>query len=319
MNKKTTTSPSIHFLFGSNSSQKEQYLKRLLSKHPEIDAEFGLVKYDLKNQSLSEIFSQARTLPMGSSLQILRVRVSRKITTPEKKQIVAYAENPAPFSILLFEIMDASLDSKTASKIPGAVVYDSERSIEDPRRLILSELKEADKQITSQALNLFLSKCGGDSQWAASHVEHLVLYTGDRKMITEEDVGEIVPEALSYGSFDLVNALVSKQFDRVLEIFRDALDHGASPGDLMGLIHWQLKRLYEAKRFLLGGTSREVISKKLRIGSYFLNNFLRDVNRFNLADIEKAIEQLALLDFSIKTGKVEGKIGLEKYFVGMTT
>jgi len=318
MNKQSKSKLAlIHFLLGSDNYQKETYIKTLLKNNPNLDVNFSVQKFDLKEQLLSEVFSQARTFPFGSSQQVFIVRLSKKLTVADKKLLGSFLEEPPAFTHIIFDIIDDAFDSKGVKGNSYCKVFDSNVGSDDVRSIILSRIKQAGKSITNEALRLLLKQYPGDSDWIINYLDYLLLYIGDRPEVNEGDVKTIVPETISYGSFDLVNALISRQFDRVLEIFRDSVEHGHSIHDVMGLIHWQLRRVYEAKLKLLAGENPQVIGKELRIGSFFLNNFLKDVNRFDLLQIEKALEELASLDDSIKTGKVTGSMAIEKYFVEM--
>ena len=142
----------------------------------------------------------------------------------------------------------------------------------------------------------------------------MVIFHRNFSLIEVSDVKETVKESVTYGAFDLANALAEKNFDRVLEIARDYLDKGTSVQELLGSVHWQVRRLYLAKQLLEDKVDRKTFASTIRIGNYFVDGFIKKLGEFEKTQLELALSRLTDLDAHIKTGKVDPIIGLEKYF-----
>jgi DNA polymerase-3 subunit delta len=304
----------IHFLTGSEDSFKQEYVEQILSQYPDLDRDLCVFKFDLKVTAIEEVISKARTFPFGSAVQIIMVRFGRKMNKAEMSILAEYLNDPAPFSIVVCDGAE-DVDFKDLDRKGITTRFDSDKQVVDLRSIVLKRVKEENKLISSAALRLFLERCGEEIGRVYACLDYLILFAGDRGEITENDVRTVVVESISYGSFDLTNALVAKQGDRVLEIFRDATEHGIAPQDIMGMVHWQLRRVFEAKVMLFHGRSREDIRKELRIGAPFIDEFICTIQRFDMPAIEKAIRGLTDLDYAIKTGKSDVLLGLERYFL----
>jgi DNA polymerase III delta subunit len=304
----------IHFLTGSEDSSKQKYVEEILLQHPDLNRDLCVFKFDLKVTPIEEVMSKARTFPFGSEVQIIMVRFGRKMNKAEMSILQEYLDGPVPFSIVICDGSD-DIDFKDLDRKGITTRFDSDKQVVDLRAIVLRRFKDENKRISSSALRLFLDRCGEEVGRVYTCLDYLILFAGDKGEITENDVRTVVAESISYGSFDLANALVAKQSDRVLEIFRDATEHGISPQDIMGMVHWQLRRVFEAKVMLFHGRSREDIRKELRIGPSFLDGFISTIQRFDMAAIEKAIRGLTDLDYAIKTGKSDVQLGLERYFL----
>ncbi|MBN1493376.1 MAG: DNA polymerase III subunit delta [Candidatus Omnitrophica bacterium] len=304
----------IHLVTGSEDTLKQHYIQAIFDEHPSLDRELCVFKYDLKATGLEEIFSRARNVPFGSDVQIFIIRCSKELLKGEQALLEEYLNNPPGFTVLIFEggeqVGFKGLDRKGIT-----VRFDSDKQAPNLRDIVVTRVKEEKKGISAAALRLFLERCGQEAERVYAYLDYLLLYTAHKELITDDDVKTVVSESISYGNYDLVNALVARQCDRMLEIFRDATENGMSPQDIMGMINWQLRRVYEAKIMLNNGNSRTEISKQLRIGHSFIDSFIHMIQKFDTSDIEKAIRNLAELDCAIKTGQSDALLGLEKYFM----
>lgn len=304
----------IHFLIGSEDTLKHHYIESILSAFPSLDKELSIFKFDLKSNSLEDIISKAKTFPFLSDVQVLFVSFNKKLTKPDQQVFEDYVNNPASFTIMICDGGE-NYDFKGLDRKGVTVRFNSDDQTPDLRGIVVQRIKKEEKTISSAALRLFLGRCGDEAERVYSYLDYLVLYCAGKSAITEDDIKAVVSESVSYGSYDLVNALLAKQCDRVLEIFRDATECGMSHQDIMGMVHWQLRRVYEAKMMLVHGSSRADIRKELRIGASFIDNFIYTIQQFELCDIERAVRGLADLDCAIKTGKSDAVLGFERYFL----
>lgn len=312
---KNKQQPLIHFLFGSDEREKERYITRITSQYPDINTGFGIFKFDLKTDALTDIVSTARTFPFGSSLQIVSVRVSKKLLAADKKILEAYCKNPPEFTLIFFNITIDNSGMDSVDMGMNTVVFQSDAGAKDMRAVVVKRLKEEGKSIVRDALQVFLARCGKERSAVCQQLDYLLLYVGVREQVTVDDVCAVVRDVLSYDNFTLANAMVARQFDRVLAIVRDSIVSGMSVQDIMGMVRWQLRRMYEAKCLYMQGERSGAIAKQLRIGPSFIDGFMKNLNTFQLRDVERAIEYLTRLDYEIKTGKIDADIGIETYFI----
>ena len=103
---------------------------------------------------------------------------------------------------------------------------------------------------------------------------------------------------------------------RALKVFRDLMDfYEAELFSLVGILHWQLRQLWQAAMLLASGVSEREISSKLRMSP----SRLSALRRFPVEKLESAMEALYQIDRKSKSGQIEGISGLESWLLEYTS
>ncbi len=95
-----------------------------------------------------------------------------------------------------------------------------------------------------------------------------------------------------------------------------------NPKDLLsfvGLLHWQLKRLWIASVMLSEGQPEFAVMTRCKVFGSRQNPFMQQVKAASRAKLERAIEKLFHLDWALKTGLAEDRPALERWVVESTT
>lgn len=108
-------------------------------------------------------------------------------------------------------------------KKAGKIVEFATQSEELITRWILGRLKREGKNITSNVMQLFLSKTGTDMGNIDRELEKLICYTLGRDVITAEDVEAITTEQTTNKIFDMVNAIAEHNQKKALDLYYDLL------------------------------------------------------------------------------------------------
>ncbi len=105
-------------LLGNESYLREMCRRKISDAYvPEGVRDWGITRFSADDDSISAILNQAQTMPMLAPQQVIFVRdveVWERLGEDSRdalvKQLSAYLENPAPFSVLVFEA--AALDQR---------------------------------------------------------------------------------------------------------------------------------------------------------------------------------------------------------------
>ena len=79
------------------------------------------------------------------------------------------------------------------------------------KKWILGILKKEGKQITGNALDLFLEKTGTDMENIRMELEKLLCYCMDREAVEEQDIEAICTSRISNQIFQMINAVAEKK------------------------------------------------------------------------------------------------------------
>ncbi len=226
-----------------------------------------------------------------------------------------YCENPADRSFFIFEAENLPKTHPLLKWIPklGQHRNFSEQGSEASTRFVREKFKAAGKRITPEAWQLLLEKLGGAPLLLDQCADQLILHH-DSEVIDESSVEALASEWFKYDPFELTQALLERKTTRALEVLHYFYDLDGDVMGLIGLVHWQLRRLWLAKRALVSKSDRSELAKKLKIQPFRLQSFLAEASKFSLFDLEALIDRLWELDWKVKTGAVEGRLALETFF-----
>ena len=116
--------------------------------------------------------------------------------------------------------------------------------------------------------------------------------------------------------FKITNAIAERNVARGLRLLREAMDQNEKDiVGLIGILHWQIRRLWLARALLDSGLSQNEILKKCHISYKQATFFWRQLQGFNKTKLEKALEGIFQLDWKLKTGRVDGPVALESWLI----
>lgn len=268
--------------------------------------------------ALASLLSEARTLPFLARAQVFCLRDADQWTKNDLALWKDYFESPHPQTFFLFEA--ESLDKghpflEWAGRAKQLFLLESqtERIV---AHFIREKLNRAGKKITREALGLLEERLGTSFGFLDSFLDQLILGAGE-----EPEIGRAAVEAFDERLFqweggDLIQALAEKNIQKALEVLNDLVEESARDfPSVLGLIHWQLRRFWEAKEWLRQGLSEREISSRLRLFGEREGAFFRQLGRFSLEELEEILERLFELDWRLKTGRAEGRYEIEGWLI----
>ncbi|MDD5226933.1 MAG: DNA polymerase III subunit delta [Candidatus Omnitrophica bacterium] len=274
--------------------------------------------FNLDETSLETVLAAARTLPFFSSGQVFYAQGAAALKSPDLAVLEAYLENPATGTTLVLEADDL----KGASELQKLIKAKGQLFLltKDEARgagaaFIQQKLVQYHKTMTPGAKARVLAMCGDAVVFLDTMLERLVQFAGDLREIDEDMVNRFEENWTEMDVFKLTNALVDRDPSRVLKVFRDLMEfYEADLFSLVGILHWQLRQLWQAAMLLASGVSEREIGSKLRMSP----SRLGALRRFPVARLESAVEALYQIDRKSKSGQMEGISGLEAWLLEYT-
>lgn len=271
--------------------------------------------FNLDEIPLETVLAAARTLPLFSSGQVIFARGAELMKEPDLAILAAYLGNPTPETALILELDDLKGTSELQKLIKsrGQLILLAKDDTRGAAATFLQEkLAQYHKTMAPGAKARILAMCGDAVMFLDTMLERLVQFVGDQKEIDEDMVNRFEENWTEMDVFKLTNALVDRDPARTLKIFRDLMEfYEADLFSLVGILHWQLRQLWQAAVLLTSGVSEREICSKLRMPPARLSA----LRRFPVARLESAIEALYQIDRKSKTGQVEGTSGLEAWLL----
>ena len=283
-------------------------------------AQDAVYRFYAKDADWTAVLEQARTFPFLSEKQVIWIKQAELVDEETVELLDKYFENPAPFTTFLFETESFAGKKKFTdwvSSTGGEVIqFESEskwkKQTEQVRSFIREKLKALKLTATPGAVKMLEDSCGEHFILLDNNLEILSLKAGINGQIAETDVEVLVDEMDDRTGFDLAEALASKQMSKVFQIYFNLYeDNPYQSGELLGLLNWQIRRIYEGKKLVKKGASKQELASKLRMSPYFIDRFITNMQAFDERKLKNAFGYLMETDEDIKTGKVAVGAALE--------
>jgi DNA polymerase III subunit delta len=126
----------------------------------------------------------------------------------------------------------------------------------------------------------------------------------------------LVSRNLEENIFELTNALLSKNQTKTIEIFYDLIARNEDPLRILNNIVGKVRELMHAKLLLDKGYRQDQIAEHFHIKSGRAYYLVKNAQSVNFQILENHLKKLSKLDYDIKSGKIDKKLGLELYLLG---
>jgi len=217
----------------------------------------------------------------------------------------------------------------------GVVLAFSQPKGEKERRLLFMEiagefLQGKGKTLSPTAWEVLYDRLGTDLESLRQNLEKLITYSGERSVIEETDVTQIVGKVREETIFDLTNALGERALQSTLVILNELLRKGTHPLVILKMLIRELRLILYAKLLLPASAmdynrfQRELLPKlreRQNLGvlsgqnPYIIYKAMVNARKFTEERLIALLEELSQLDMAFKTSSVGEKVLLERFFV----
>lgn len=287
----------------------------------EAGGEVTKQSFYLSDTPLATILTEARTLPFLVERQIFIIHQTDRLKKADQEILEPYFQNPNPQTILIFTA--PSIDKRSGLdkffiKYQGeAVFFDDSGKQGIAARFIRDKLKQFKKRMEPRLTKRLEELTGDAPAFLDSILNQLILYTGDREEITAEDLSHFEEKLAGIDVFNLIEAIGSRNTAEALRLYNNYMNEaGTDFFSLLGLLHWQMRRLWKGRIMLDEGAPAASITKQCKVfPSSKAGQFMGQLKTFPREKIERAIDRLAELDLGIKTGNMLDRMGMERWII----
>jgi DNA polymerase-3 subunit delta len=215
-----------------------------------------------------------------------------------------YIMNPVPSTILILIAPYEKLDERkkiTKYLLKNAVVLEAKFSEKDTKDWIHERIVENGFEITPNAVELLYQFTGQNMTILNHELEKIFLYS-DGKIIDEEMIQLLVPKSLENNIFVLVDKFVHQQLDQTLEIYHDLLKQNEEPIKILAVIASQIRFIAQVKSLIKQGYGEQKVARILKSHPYRVKLAISQANRFDEEKFLAMIDELADIDYQMKTG-----------------
>ncbi len=295
----------VYFLYGEEDFFQRELVAALtrLWITPE-NRDFNLETFDARASSVQEWIGACKTLSFfgGEKLVIVRDLDEFKWDDVNVPPLLDYVSNPVPEACLVLTARKADHKRKVfkgLTKIKGAGECTAPR---DAALIpwLRNRAKSSGYTLSAGAARLMIERVGLKPGLLAGELEKVITFSGKSKSIDEQAVMEVVGETKLEKIFDLTDALKTKNPSKALSILRNHLEHGEQPVQLLGMIAWQFRLIWEVKHHQTTGTPPSRIAQKMGIAPFQAEQALRHTGKFSERQLREGFRSLSRADRELK-------------------
>jgi len=308
----------------------DRYLRDLCRKKL-VDAyvaegmrDWGVRKFSADEDDVSAILAQAQTMPMLAPRQVIFVseteaweRLGDDSRDSLVKQISEYLDDPAPFSVLVFEAAALDQRMRLAKLFAEKTLTVSVELATDPAErarlavpLSLEMAKELGATLEPDAADELCDILNGELAAIRTELEKLSAYVGDRRKITRADVDLLVISARKYEVWDLADMLAARRPAQALEFLDKLLREGEAAPALLGALAWMYRKLLEAQELPSGAVGWQAASR-LKMRSDAAELAVRQSRKFPKTQLTAGLAALYEADNRLKSGGTNQRAVME--------
>jgi len=297
--------PAYLFL-GEEDFLKEEEINRLRSKFlagSSQELNYSVFYAKEKNFNIKEMLDTLNTMPFLSKKRIVILRDAEALSEPFKGSALSYLQNPRESTIFVIESPSPAIKGEFLLKASGLAQLFYFRRLTDSgiNSWLVKKAGISGKKIAPDAINEIKESLANDLRVLCSSMDNIILYIGNRLVITKADVEKVIGPNPSHTVFDLMNAIERKDAARALCIFSALKKDNKRETELLGLLAWNTRMLLRVKE-LISIKDKMEIRRDLKLSPGRFEKISGHAARFKKKDILVLLKEILSADLDIKSG-----------------
>ena len=313
----------IYLLYGKEELLIQKEIDNIKKENELNDLDVN--EYELDTVSLKEALEDAETISFFHDKKAVILNHCTFLTGTTKKgsieQPIAlleeYIKQPNPSTILILVVFSEKLDErkKIVKMLKKEVIVKELNQVANQEQFVKDLFHGY--QISRDDLNLFQKKVGNHLELLEQEAEKLKMASFQEKTITTELIQDITIQTIDLDIFGLIEAIVLKQKEKAMMMLDEMIKRGEEPLMILIMLANQFRIIYQAKELYQKGYTEKNIASMLSIHPFRIKKALEKGRMFSSEILLSYIKQLAELDYQIKNGGINKRMGLELFLLGL--
>ena len=311
------TMPQNYLIIGDDDFLREKEIAKIKDKS--LSAEESELNFSAySHEDLAAVKDALGTVPFLAEKRVVLLKNVQEIDEKSLGAVFSYLDSPVETSVLVItadaEFRKTGAYDKLAQKMTE--VRADRPKDNEVKGWIRAYFSKEKIEISQEAVDLIVELKGHDTGGVRAEIEKLAVYSGG-KTIEAADVEQLVGRSITETVFGLVDAIESKDAEKVFRILSDLSDQKKHPVETIGYLGWHLRNIQKVCLLSSRGKSQEEIARDLGIARWRGRKFIEQAGRYNGAKIEKWLSMLLEADRDIKTGLKSEDLAMEMLVVGL--
>lgn len=310
----------LYIIYGIEQFLIDQEIKKITN---ELNADQNnITRYDLENTKIESIIEDANSINLFAENKLIIVdnayiftgTTNKKLIKQNTEELEKYIKNINPSTTLVFIVNKEKLDVrkkiyKLSLEYGKIIECNKVTSINTMVKNMLSNY-----EVSNDNINLLIKRVGNNLSIIEQECNKIKTFKDD-KIITSDDIINLTSKNIDTDLFHLIDNIVLKNKEEAIISYHEMIHLGEEP--LMILINLanQFRIIYQVKQLSKQGYSEMKIADYLEIHSYRVKKAFEKRHQFSDKQLLNYLNDLADLDYKIKSGGIDKEIGLELFIL----
>ena len=313
---KTGNFKQAYLLYGEEAYLKQQYKHKLVQALNPEDDTMNFNHYEGRNIDVKELIDLCETMPFFADRRVVLLEDTGFFKN-KCDELADYMKELPDYLCLIF--VENEVDKrnrmykavKAAGRI-GEFVQQDEKTL---MRWAAGLLKKEGKMITQRDMELLLTMTGVDMGNLRMELEKIISYTGDRDVVTGEDMQQVCTTQTQNKIFDMVRAVTEKNQKRALDLYYELLALKEPPMRILYLLTRQYKLLLEVKDLVGKRYDKSSIAKTVGLHPFVAGKYMQQCRTFEKKELRNILEEAVDTEEMVKTGRLNDVMSVELFIV----
>lgn len=305
---------NLFTIIGTESYLVRQEINKILTK---LEAnEDNTIVFDMEEQTIYELVEELQTIPFLEDKKIIVVNNPNFLDKElEYRGLIEYMKNPLDTSFLIINALNNKWN-KHNKHIETLELYTKiirTKEVESLEEYARNYIEENNMNIDDKCLGEILSRVS-DVGILINELEKLYLYKLNEK-ITLNDINMLVSKSLEDDVYELSHAFLNKDKKRVFSIYSNLLNHNEDSIRIMNVLIRKFIEILNTKLLISQNQTKDEIAAYFNVKPGRAYYMIKNANEIDFQTLKKNIDDLANLDYEIKSGKIDKNLGLEMFLL----
>lgn len=324
----------VYLLYGGEDFLKEELFRALRSALVEPQtADFNYHVLEAAPDQVNQALALAMTQPFFAERRLVVVKDCAAIVPSRKKAeeeegedekgsaggddaLLQYLKSPVSSTTLLFlaDHVDARRKTTKALVATGGAVECQPLKPDDAIMWAQSRSAFKGTKMGNAAAQALVDKIGPDLRLLDGELEKLVLYAGDAKEITHQDVETVVSNLAETEVYRLTEAVMLRQRTKALALLEQCLRQVDHPLQLLAALTNKFRQILLVKALMERRVSKKDGASIARMHPYAFEKMMGHVDGLKREEVARAMQRLLEADLAMKSG-FDARLTLETLVV----
>jgi DNA polymerase-3 subunit delta len=264
----------------------------------------------------ADVVEFLQTMPFLADCRLLILREVHAMK--ENKPVMEYLKNPNPASCL---VMTSSEMKKKDSRFRAISALAQSSELRKPHgramvKWVEDRFAKSGKSIEPSLAEILVQITGNDMTILVSEIEKVVISSGEKRLITQDDLSVSVPGGVE-AVFSLLDAVGDGDRTRAMSALKKLLENDNPPEYLIHMLAWHYRQMLRGMDLVASGLNASQAAEKMGKRYGLKDKFARHLGRATGKELVRAVKDLSSYDLELKRGKIPSEVLLDRLILDL--